>query len=96
MFDGIEAALDLCRSWYDAHEESKKQVPEATPQEIEPPSTVPDSATVIAPETVESIQIYEGEPIMDRKSTFAGRACRIHHPDEVKAPYQCDPQVDGR
>ena len=28
-------------------------------------------------------QIYEAEPITDRKSTFVGRACRIQHPSEV-------------
>ena len=28
-------------------------------------------------------QIYEAEPITDRKCTFVGRACRIQHPSEV-------------
>jgi len=29
------------------------------------------------------VQIYEAEPITDRKSAFVGRACRIQHPSEV-------------
>jgi len=31
------------------------------------------------------VQIYEAEPITDRKSVFVGRACRIQHPSEVSA-----------
>jgi hypothetical protein len=29
------------------------------------------------------VRLYVAEPITDRKSTFVGRACRIHHPSEV-------------
>jgi hypothetical protein len=29
------------------------------------------------------VNIYETEPITDRKSMFVGRACRIQHPEEV-------------
>ena len=31
----------------------------------------------------EGIEIYEAEPITDRKSSFVGRACRITHPSQV-------------
>ena len=31
----------------------------------------------------EGIEIYEAEPITDRKSSFVGRACRITHPEQV-------------
>lgn len=31
----------------------------------------------------EGIQIFEAEPITDRKSAFVGRACRISHPSQV-------------
>lgn len=31
----------------------------------------------------DGIDIYEAEPITDRKSTFVGRACRITHPSQV-------------
>jgi hypothetical protein len=32
----------------------------------------------------EGIEIYEAEPITDRKSSFVGRACRITHPSQVR------------
>ncbi|KAF9498785.1 UPF0029-domain-containing protein [Pleurotus eryngii] len=31
----------------------------------------------------ERIQIFEAEPVTDRKSAFVGRACRISHPSQV-------------
>lgn len=31
----------------------------------------------------DGIEIYEAEPITDRKSSFVGRACRITHPSQV-------------
>ena len=33
----------------------------------------------------EGIEMYEAEPIIDRKSSFIGRACRITHPEQASS-----------
>jgi hypothetical protein len=94
IFDGIETARDLCRVWYNSRVESNSQranaghddareefasespIEDATHDEDHPPGHLPPTAFNIP-------TIYEADPIVDRKSIFVGRACRISHPDQV-------------
>ena len=45
----------------------------STPSEPQAPTELP-----------EGLEIIEAEPIVDRKSSFVGRACRITSPDQVR------------
>lgn len=49
-------------------------------------SAVSDSQVLV--ELPEGLEIIEAEPIVDRKSSFIGRACRITSPDQVGVAYQ--------
>jgi hypothetical protein len=48
----------------------------------------PEIIEVIKPhiplELPEGVQVWVSEPIVDRKSTFIGRACQITHPSQVQ------------
>ena len=58
-------------------------------------STTPEPQALV--ELPEGLQVIEAEPIVDRKSSFVGRACRITSPDQVRTSnigphftrYQC-------
>jgi len=52
--------------------------PEGVPS---PRSTVSEPQTFV--ELPEGLEIIEAEPVVDRKSSFVGRACRITSPDQV-------------
>lgn len=49
-------------------------IPSVHPTASEPPASA---------ELPEGLEIIEAEPIVDRKSSFVGRACRITSPDQV-------------
>ena len=58
--------------------------PSGLPENI--PSTRSTASEPQAPvELPEGLEIIEAEPIVDRKSSFVGRACRITSPDQVCA-----------
>jgi len=42
-------------------------------------------------ELPEGLEIIEAEPIVDRKSSFVGRACKITSPDQVAELWSCLP-----
>ena len=55
---------------------------------IVPPEGVQSTRSTISEPPIsvglpEGLEIIEAEPIMDRKSSFVGRACRITSPDQV-------------
>jgi len=91
VFDGLQSVLEMVVHWYEQSVESKK-AGEAlrgqthshprTPQLIEKPETddsalIPVSLNTQPVALPESIRLFEAEPILDRKSAFVGRACRI-------------------
>ncbi|KAH7887447.1 hypothetical protein F5I97DRAFT_1925899 [Phlebopus sp. FC_14] len=97
VFDGLQSVLERCEAWYedrlnaekigdlireDAHEQA---YPDATPaQAAEHLEEIPRPQVPLQDTTLpEGIQIVEAEPIVDRKSVFVGRACRISHPSQV-------------
>ncbi|KAI3610829.1 imprinted and ancient [Moniliophthora roreri] len=91
VFDGIQNVLEHCIKWYEERlsaekagellREDEKEVAHSNHhplpsendyQNFEPPAHLP-----------EGIEIFEAEPIVDRKSSFVGRACAISDPSQV-------------
>jgi len=98
VFDGLQSVLESVLHWYEQRLESKRagealrEQSHPTPQRID--SEKPDassSASVSAPLNMhwqsvalpEGIKLHEAAPIVDRKSVFIGRACRISDPAQV-------------
>jgi hypothetical protein len=97
VFDGLQSVLERVVNWYEQRLESNK-AGEALRVQSHPhlletaeaegsPSTsriaLPNTQTVAL---LEGIKLVEAEPIVDRKSVFVGRACRISDPAQVNSP----------
>ncbi|KAG2110734.1 ribosomal protein S5 domain 2-type protein [Suillus cothurnatus] len=97
VFDGLQNVLERCEAWYkdklnretagellreDAHTRNHVLVEPDEPFEV---STTADEKDRVPLDTAlpENIKIIEAEPIVDRKSVFVGRACRISDPSQV-------------
>jgi hypothetical protein len=93
VFDGLENLLERAVRWYERRLESMKAseaLREQSLDSVRGPETG-GGATVISPVSAdiqpvalpEGIELFEAEPIIDRKSAFVGRACRISDPAQV-------------
>jgi len=97
VFDGLQSVLEIVVRWYEQKVESKK-AGEAlrgqthshprSPELIEKPETDDSASTPVSLDTQpvalpEGIRLFEAEPVLDRKSAFVGRACRISDPAQV-------------
>ncbi|TFY75918.1 hypothetical protein EWM64_g8096 [Hericium alpestre] len=98
VFDGMESIMERCVKWYEdrlsaqtAGELLREDARERhTPlsHKIESPHDAEDSAetgdrsTNVPAVLPEGIEIFQAEPIIDRKSAFVGRACRISDPSQ--------------
>ena len=79
----VKAAGEMVR------EETKESKVSSTSDE--PPGPSEDALSIhtiisepqASVELPEGLEIIEAEPILDRKSSFVGRACRITSPDQV-------------
>jgi hypothetical protein len=95
VFDGLQNVIERCVAWYDdrlsvekagelVREDVKDQAQAPTKSSV---SSVWEESTPELPidflAIPKGVQIIESEPIIDRKSTFVGRACRISHPSQV-------------
>jgi hypothetical protein len=90
VFDGVQSALDRCQKWYEerlseataaeAIREEQRGHHEASEgtTEVRSAARLPRQAQI-----PEGVQVYVSEPIVDRKSSFIGRACRISDPSQV-------------
>lgn len=103
VFDGLQHVVELCDLWYEERL-SEGAVGELIREEErghKPPaySGIPHpvvSNTVAKveeklPMTINPLSIpelIEAEPIVDRKSVFIGRACRISHPSQVSISFK--------
>lgn len=96
VFDGLQNVLERCEAWYEDklnRETAGELLREDTftrnhvPGPIEPDEPLIPSPSIDAQAGTsglpEDIKIVEAEPIVDRKSIFVGRACRISHPSQV-------------
>lgn len=96
VFDGLENVLERSVRWYEQRLESMKanealreqshldsvRGPEVDGNATIMPPVPADTQPVALPE---GIKLFEAEPIIDRKSAFVGRTCRISDPAQVPA-----------
>ncbi|KAG6334097.1 hypothetical protein ID866_4989 [Astraeus odoratus] len=95
VFDGLQNVLERCERWYEERLSKGKAnglvredslARETTPTDATLQELVEDIVPVELPSGTalpEGVEIVEAEPIVDRKSVFVGRACRISHPSQV-------------
>lgn len=87
IFDGLQNVLERCEAWYeDKLSRDTEDIPLAPNHELIQPNDPPpsiDAEKDIVAALPEGIKIVEAEAIVDRKSIFVGRACRISHPSQV-------------
>ena len=96
VFDGLQSVLERVLQWYEQRLESKRAGEALREQSHPSPHLIgpekPDassSTSVSVPLNTQSvalpegIKLYEAAPIVDRKSAFIGRACRISDPAQV-------------
>ncbi|SRR6266702_218875 len=95
VFDGLENVLERTVRWYERRLESMKTSEALREQshldlvkgpEVGGSATPPVSPDIQPVALPEGIQLFEAEPIIDRKSAFVGRACRISDPNQVITP----------
>jgi hypothetical protein len=90
VFDGLQTVLERVLHWYEQRLESKR-AGEALREQNHPSPHLTDpekpsvSASLNTQSTAlpEGIKLFEAAPIVDRKSTFIGRACRISDPAQA-------------
>lgn len=98
VFDGVQNALERCNTWYEErlNEDKMKELIREDEKEINSarPEFSARSNSRNSPERMNldvgsmseipvGIHFFIAEPIVDRKSTFIGRACQISNPSEV-------------
>jgi len=91
VFDGVQNALDQCDVWYKERliERDTKDITRGEEKKIrvaQVEEAIVSSSSKDLPEHTErdKINFFTAEPIIDRKSTFIGRACRLSDPSEVR------------
>jgi hypothetical protein len=89
VFDGLQNVIERCTDWYKDRIGQEANVdPDVTCtaaptlDSVHLDHVLPVAQTL--PPTLEGIEIFEAESIIDRKSVFVGRACRILHPDQAR------------
>lgn len=95
VFDGLQNILERCEQWYEERLSRENEselvrgdtfVREPTPEDPTPLELATEVVAIELPREkflLEGVQIIAAEPIVDRKSVFVGRACRISHPSQV-------------
>jgi hypothetical protein len=94
VFDGLQSVLERVVYWYEQRLESKKAGEALREQNHPMPPSIDDHEAGASPANPvflntqqatlpEGIKLVEAEPIVDRKSAFIGRACRISDPAQV-------------
>ena len=98
VFDGLQNVLERCEAWYedklnretagelrreDALSQNYALIESDEPQIA--PSSIDAEKDRVSLDNIlpEGIKIVEAEAIVDRRSVFVGRACRISHPSQV-------------
>jgi hypothetical protein len=95
VFDGLQSVLERVAHWYEQRVDSKKAGEALRGQTHSNPGSFENyeaGASVSAPVTLpvtlpEGVRLVEAEPILDRKSAFVGRACKISDPAQVITLY---------
>ncbi|KAI0034088.1 ribosomal protein S5 domain 2-type protein [Vararia minispora EC-137] len=96
VFDGLANVLDRIERWYknrlsvqrvgelsrDLSRAGDPSTPDSALIKATPQPSVPPQALASLPD---GVKLVEADPIVDRKSAFVGRACRISDPVQVPA-----------
>jgi hypothetical protein len=98
VFDGLQSVIERCVVWYEDRLSTEKVgelIREDAKDHVDTPSTssvapiqedlIPNPPLSAVAAMPAGIQIIESEAIVDRKSTFVGRACQISHPSQVNS-----------
>lgn len=98
IFDGIENVKEAVVAFYEERlsaglaaelhrEEERNQATMPSKHDDQPNASPEDESRSVsdrsATELPEGVHIWTAQPIVDRKSTFVGRACQITHPSQV-------------
>lgn len=99
VFDGLEWVKERLAGWYDTKKSEKlagellredekgvsaADVEEGNDKKVSGPNDHWEEPSVPVPTAIpQGVEIVETEPIIDRKSVFVGRACRITDPSQV-------------
>lgn len=98
VFDGLEWVKERCTEWYNAKKSEKlagelmredernlatPDVEEGKNKKVSGLNDHWEESAAPLPSIPQGIEIVEAEPILDRKSAFVGRACRITDPSQV-------------
>lgn len=90
VFDGLQHAIERCNGWYEERlsEEAVGKLIREEERSRHTEMPLHDDSSAVEKEKIPihpiSIpELVEAEPIVDRKSVFIGRACRISHPSQV-------------
>ncbi|KAL1721668.1 Aldehyde/histidinol dehydrogenase [Schizophyllum commune] len=111
VFDGVQHILEHLTQWYEEHLSAEKAgdlqrelEKEAHAEQVH--AAEQNDASRHAPRVVvprepppplpEGTEIFEAEPIVDRKSVFIGRAVRITHPSQVHNDDDGETAAGGR
>ncbi|KAF8530919.1 ribosomal protein S5 domain 2-type protein [Gautieria morchelliformis] len=93
VFDGLQHVLELCSTWYGQRlseeaagdlireEERSHRAGSSDVHRLDAP--IVEEQVSLPAAVLEGVELIEAEPIIDRKSMFIGRACRITHPSQV-------------
>lgn len=94
IFDGLENVTESCVAWFEDHLSqvvagSMQREHDKTSLSLDKPSPPLAAETALLPAPIAAalpagLRIFEAEPIIDRKSSFVGRACPITHPSQVE------------
>jgi len=97
VFDGLESVMERCTRWYESHlsaelagelaREDEKETSVALQPSEEAPAVQAYLPAADHSALLRDVQIFETEPIIDRKSVFIGRACAITDPSQVCCIY---------
>jgi hypothetical protein len=96
VFDGLQSVLERVHHWYEERLESKRagetlreqshsssHLIDSEKPDVSPRTSVPAPLNTQSVALPEGIKLYEAAPIVDRKSAFIGRSCRISDPAQV-------------
>ncbi|GBE79825.1 Protein IMPACT homolog [Sparassis crispa] len=94
VFDGVEWVKEKCAEWVgermsavkveEIMRESEKECLSDIDGEAEQVSKGKAEILMVPTRIPDGVEIVEAEPIVDRKSVFIGRACRITDPSQVE------------
>ena len=97
VFDGLQDVIERCAAWYEDRSSAERanEILRAEERASEnktpgPVKAVDDAGQAVGkPGPSESgVELHIAEPIVDRKSVFVGRACRVTSSKQVSSRFK--------